>query len=163
RRPGNDVVVGVVRRDLPQAGPEHELDAVGGLLRDCAEKARVVGAATQRPADREDPHYDSCATSVRSAGRVTSLASAGSPVGSGMFQFMSKSVRSTVVDSLRPTRFLPKWSTVGPTIVPRSVAGFVMPLIVMRPSTSTWSPSRRRVSVSNRTSGCRSASKNSGD
>ena len=54
---------------------------------------------------------------------MTSFESAGSPFGSGMFQLMSNSVRSTVVSSYRPTRFLPKWSTAGPLTVPVSVAG----------------------------------------
>ena len=84
-----------------------------------------------------------CPTRVRSALRVTSFASAGSPFGSGMFQLMPNSVRSTVVSSDSPTRFLPKWSTAGPLTVPVSVAGRVMPLIVISPSNSILSPSRR--------------------
>ena len=39
---------------------------------------------------------------------MTSFERAGSPVGSGMFQFISNCVRSTVVSSLSPTRFAPK-------------------------------------------------------
>ena len=73
---------------------------------------------------------------------MTSFFSAGSPFGSGMFQLMSNSVRSTVVCAVMPRRVAPKWSTAGPVAVPESVAGFVMPLIVSSPSISIVSPSR---------------------
>ena len=69
-------------------------------------------------------NFYACETSVRSAFSVTALASAGSPFGSGMFQFMSNWVRSTTVSSFRPRRVAPKWSTVGPVAVPVSVAGY---------------------------------------
>jgi hypothetical protein len=93
---------------------------------------------------------------------VTSFASAGSPFGSGMFQFMSNAVRSTVVVRARPRRVAPKWSTAGPVAVPFRIAGRVMPLIVISPSISTSSPVRRISREVNVTSGWRSASKNSG-
>ncbi len=62
----------------------------------------LVESAPQGAADREDAasyaSVDSLwATSVRSAFSVTSFDKAGSPFGSGMFQLMSKAVRSTVV------------------------------------------------------------------
>jgi hypothetical protein len=79
-----------------------------------------------------------------------------------MFHFMSKSVRSTTVSSFNPTRVAPKWSTVGPTIVPSSVAGRVIPFIVISPSIVARSPSRASSPLKVRT-GWRSASKNSGE
>ena len=78
--------------------------------RSARRRAVFVRGVAEGAADREDAHrgYASCATSVRSAFRVTSLPSAGSPFGSGMFQFMSNAVRSMTVSSLRPIRVAPK-------------------------------------------------------
>src|SRR4051812_8074798 len=162
-RARHDVVVLVVGRDHLQSLPEIDVDSLRRLLAQSAEEGRVVGVVAEGAADREDAHYASCATSVRSALRVTSFERAGSPFGSGMFHFMSNFVRSTVVESLKPTRVLPKWSTAGPVIVPVSVAGCVMPLIVISPSTVTLSPSRSMLLAEKPTTGCFSASKNSGE
>ena len=52
---------------------------------------------------------------------------------------------------------------IGPVIVPVRVAGRVMPLIVISPSKRTRCALDRACSVEKTTSGCRSASKNSGD
>ena len=119
RRSRHDVVVLVVRRHALQPVPENDLDALRRLLAQGAEEGRRVRSVSERAADREDAHrYASWATRVRSALRVTSLESAGSPFGSGMFQFMSNFVRSTVVCELQADAGRPKWSTAGPTIVP---------------------------------------------
>ena len=91
------------------------------------------------------------------------LPSAGSLFGSGMFQFMSNFVRSSFVCSSNPMRFAPKWSTDGPLTVPVIFAGCEMPLMVISPSISTLSPSRLMSLPEKLTTGCCSASKNSGE
>src|SRR5471030_1333977 len=157
-----DLVVLIERWDPLQAVPQLDVNVTGRLLRSCAEECPVVRFGAEGAADRKDLHDYAC-TNVRSALSVTSFPRAGSPFGSCMFHLMSNCVRSMVVCSLKPTRVAPKWSTVGPVIVPVSVAGLVMPFSVSSPSISTSSPSRRISSETKVSSGKRSASKNSGD
>ena len=67
---------------------------------------------------------------------VTSSASAGSPVGSGVFQLTPNSVRSTVVDSTKPDALVPVGSVSRMRAPCRSRStGFVTPLIVISPRT----------------------------
>ena len=55
-RAGGEILVAVVRRDLPQPVPDLDLDPGRRLLAQGAEEGRVVGAATERAADRENAH-----------------------------------------------------------------------------------------------------------
>ena len=52
-------------------------------------------------------------TNWSSAVIVTSFASARSPVGSGLFQLMPKSVRSTLAVTVIPSRCMPHGSAIG--------------------------------------------------
>src|SRR5438105_7886408 len=107
-----DIVVLVVRRNLLEAVVELELDvrAGGGLSRG-AQQARVVRVAAKAAGDAQDPRHwrvwPPGFTNCSSARMATSFASAGSPLGSGLFQSTPKSVRSMVVVRLRPMRSFP--------------------------------------------------------
>src|SRR3954471_14946350 len=95
------IVVLVVRRNLLQALVELELDVrAGGLGRD-AQQARVVRVAAEAAGDAQDPRHWLVSppgfTNCRSARMATSFASAGSPLGSELFQSTPKSVRSILV------------------------------------------------------------------
>src|SRR5213080_3612256 len=163
-----DVVVLVVRRNGLETVVELELDVRAGGLGRGAQQARVVRVAAEAAGDAEDPRHSPGSppgfTNCSSARIVTSLASDGSPLGSGLFQSTPKSVRSIFVVRLRPIRSFPYGSAIGAVTVPVTAAGLVTPLIVNSPSTATLpSPSRRKFSAAKPSSGCRSASKKSGD
>src|SRR5262249_4229212 len=102
-----DVVVLVVRRHVPQALPQLELDARGHVFRRGAQQRRVVRVAAEAAGDPEDAHRYAASTSDSSAFRVTLFARAFVPSGMSAFQFRPNSVRSIVVVSSSPYRELP--------------------------------------------------------
>src|SRR5439155_10765516 len=129
------LVVLVEGRDLLQ--PVEQLE-----LADVAEQNGVVRVAPQAAQDTEELHCRYAFTRWSSAVSVTSFASAGLPFGSGRFQLRPNWVRSTLVWSDRPMRSLPNASSIGSAIVPVSLTGCVLSLIVSSPFTVTSSPSR---------------------
>src|SRR5438552_17527441 len=106
-----DIVVPVVRWDHFEPLVGHELDVRPGGLGRGAQQARVVRVAAEAAGDAEDPRHSLVSppgfTNCSSARIVTSFASAGSPLGSGLFQSTPKSVRSILVVRLRPMRSFP--------------------------------------------------------
>ena len=66
-----------------------------------------MGAATKAATDAEDAHDYSCFVSCSSAVIVTSVARAGSPLGSGLFQLTPNLSRATTASSFRPKRSPP--------------------------------------------------------
>ena len=74
------------------------LDEIAGVA-----QQGVVRLPAQEAADSEDVHRSyTCLASWSSAVRTTSLARAGSPFGSGLFQLTPNLSRSIVVSRLRP-------------------------------------------------------------
>src|SRR6266516_3616281 len=106
-----DIVVLVVRRNHLETVVELELDVRAGGLGRGAQQARVVRVAAEAAGNAEDPRHSLVSppgfTNCSSAKIVTSFASAGSPLGSGLFQSTPKSVRSILAASLSPMRSLP--------------------------------------------------------
>src|SRR5207248_10295247 len=112
-----DMFVCVGRRNVFQPLGEHGLDVRPGGLGRGAQKARVVRVAAEAAGDAQDPRHWLVSppgfTNCSSARIVTSFASAGSPLGSGLFQSTPKSVRSILAVSLRPMRSFPSGSAIG--------------------------------------------------
>src|SRR5207302_10212909 len=122
RRARVDIVVLVVRRNHLEPVEELELDVGAGGLGRSAQQARVVRVATEAAGDAQDPRHSPGSppgfTNCSSARIVTSFASDGSPLGSGLFQSTLKSVRSIFVVRLRPMRSFPYGSAIGAVTVP---------------------------------------------
>src|SRR5947209_8611662 len=159
-----DIVVPVVRWNHFETVVELELDVRAGGFGRGAQQARVVRVPAEAAGDAEDPRHSLVSppgfTNCSSARIVTSFASDGSPLGSGLFQSTPKSVRSIFVARLRPMRSFPYGSAIGTVTVPVTATGLLTPLIVSSPSTETLpSPSRRRSRAVKWSSGNRSASK----
>ena len=93
---------------------------------------------------------------------VTSLASAVSPLGSGLFQFSPNLVRSTLASSCIPRRSPPNGSGAGSLMCPVISTGSVWPFSVSSPAIVRSSPARLISFASKLSCGKRSASKKYG-
>ena len=138
-RGADTVVVLVIGRDVLQPAQDLDFDVVAEELGGVPEELRVERVAPEAARDCEDLRHrrQAAFTSWSSATIVTSFASAGSPVGRGVFQSTPKSVRSTRAESFSPRRSFPYASAIGSERVPVTSTGFVTPLIVISPGTTT--------------------------
>src|SRR5204863_4214924 len=111
RRARVHVVVLVVGRNLLEPVVELELDIRTDGLGRGAQQVGVVRVAAEAAGDAQDPDHWLVSppglTNCSSARIVTSFASDGSPLGSGLFQSTPKSLRSMFVVRLRPMRSFP--------------------------------------------------------
>src|ERR1700728_1389585 len=108
RSAGAGLVVLVERRHCLQAVEADVLDVCRQQPRGRFQQTRVMRAAAQAPGDPEDAHRCyACFFSSSSTLSVTSLATTATPPGSSALKSMPNSVRSIVVVSSTPARWLP--------------------------------------------------------